>query len=145
MTDPPQSSPFARTFWGRSRRRFQQGLGFVYGTLLIGILVNLVSNLLSFRSIFDWITHHLLISGLIGAGLLLLTVLAFWGDRQSTTKTDSSRLDHQNRAKLLQRVRAKWIEGSLESSLRQVTRIDLQLQEQPDALKNPWQIIVQDP
>lgn len=147
MTDPPQSSPPARTFGSRLRRRLQQGLGFVYGTLLIGIFVNLVSNLLSFNFIFDWSIHHLLITGLTIGGLLLLTVFACWGGQRLLpvmTKTVSSSFDRQNRVKLLKQVRTIWIQGLLEQSLHRTVWIDLHLQEQPSALKNPWRFQVQE-
>jgi hypothetical protein len=147
MTDPPQSSPPAKTFWDRPRRLLQQGLGFVYGTLLLGILVNLVSNLLSFTSILNWITHYLFISGLIGGILLLLTVLAFWGDRRSLpapSRMASPPLDPYDRVKLLKSVRRTWIEGLLEHSLHQAAWIDLCLQEQPDKLENPWRLQMQE-
>ena len=50
----------------------------------------------------------------------------------------------QNRQRLLRRVRARWIQGMLEKSLHQATLIALGLQEQPDALANPWSLIVQE-
>ena len=55
-----------------------------------------------------------------------------------------SSIDRQNRIRLLRRVRANWIEGLLEQSLHQVAWIDLHLQEQPDALENPWRLVVQE-
>jgi DNA polymerase III delta prime subunit len=50
----------------------------------------------------------------------------------------------ENRERLLKRVQVFWIEGVLEQSLNHATRIELGLQEQPDALSNPWQLTVQD-
>jgi predicted NACHT family NTPase len=55
-----------------------------------------------------------------------------------------SPLDQQNRLRLLKRVRATWIEGVLEHSLHQAALIALNLQEQPDALANPWWLTVQE-
>jgi DNA polymerase III delta prime subunit len=55
-----------------------------------------------------------------------------------------SNLQRQNRAQLLKRVRDTWIKGLLEHSLYQVAWIDLHLQEQPDALENPWRFQVQE-
>jgi GTPase SAR1 family protein len=55
-----------------------------------------------------------------------------------------SDMQRQNRARLLKRVRATWIEGLLEHSLHQAAWIGLHLQEQPDALDNPWQFQVQE-
>ena len=52
--------------------------------------------------------------------------------------------DRQNRMRLLKRVRATWIEGVLEHSLHQAAPMALDLQEQPDALANPWRLEVQE-
>lgn len=49
-----------------------------------------------------------------------------------------------NRTHLIKRVRTTWIEGLLEHSLRQATWLDMGLQEQPDALDNPWEMLVQE-
>jgi len=55
-----------------------------------------------------------------------------------------SPIDRQNRLHLLKRVRTIWIAGVLERSLHQASLIALDLQEQPDALANPWQLEVQE-
>ncbi len=55
-----------------------------------------------------------------------------------------SSLQRQNRAVLLKRVRTIWIKGLLENSLHQAAWIDWHLQEQPDALENPWRFQVQE-
>jgi DNA polymerase III delta prime subunit len=55
-----------------------------------------------------------------------------------------SSIQRQNRERLLKRVRAIWIKGLLEQSLHRTTWIDLNLQEQPDALENPWRFQVQE-
>jgi hypothetical protein len=144
MTDPPQSSPPVRTFRDRLRRRLQQGLGFVYGTLLIGILVNLASNLLSFASIFDWITRHLLISGLIGGGLLLLAVLAYWGElrsRPATSKVASS-LNHQNRVQMLKRLRLTY-QQLHQDALQQAIRLELGLMQTPHLVQNTATLLLE--
>lgn len=55
-----------------------------------------------------------------------------------------SPLQRTNRQRLLKKVRAFWIEGLLEASLRQATWIDLHLQSQPGAVENPWRLLVQE-
>jgi predicted NACHT family NTPase len=69
-------------------------------------------------------------------------------DKTITQKQFSSlllpSLERQNRTRLLKQVRAIWIEGLLEQSLHRAAWIDLHLQEQPDALENPWQLQVQE-
>lgn len=55
-----------------------------------------------------------------------------------------SPVQRTNRQRLLKKVRASWVEGLLETSLRQATWIDLHLQSQPDAVENPWHLMVQE-
>ena len=55
-----------------------------------------------------------------------------------------SSVARQNRLRLLKRVRTTWIEGVLEHSLHQAALIALRLQEQPDALANPWHLDIQE-
>jgi transcriptional regulator with XRE-family HTH domain len=52
--------------------------------------------------------------------------------------------EEKNRERMLKRVRLTWIEGVLEHSLHQAALIALGLQEQPDALDNPWHLTVQE-
>ncbi len=49
-----------------------------------------------------------------------------------------------NRQRMLQRVRSRWITGILEHSLYQRTLITLGLQERPDAVDNPWRLTMQE-
>jgi NACHT domain len=55
-----------------------------------------------------------------------------------------SSVDQQNRLRLLKQVRETWVRGVLEQSLYQGCLIELNLQEQPDALDNPWHLEVQE-
>ena len=50
-----------------------------------------------------------------------------------------------NRQRLLRRVRAFWIEGFLEHSLQGAALMSLGLQEQPDAVPDPWHLMLQQP
>src|SRR6266487_413378 len=65
-------------------------------------------------------------------------------ERQQIPARPLSHVERQNRTRLMNRVRATWIEGVLEHSLHQAALIALDLQEQPDALANPWQLEVQE-
>jgi transcriptional regulator with XRE-family HTH domain len=49
-----------------------------------------------------------------------------------------------NRHRMLSRVRSRWIEGVLNNSLYLATLITLGLREQPDAVENPWRLVVQE-
>jgi hypothetical protein len=137
MTNPTQSSPPTRTFRGRLRRLLQQGLKIVYGTLLAGIFVNLLSSMLSFPSILDWITHHLLISGFIGGGLFLLTALAWW-----RKKIPSTSLERQNRTYMLQRLRSTYLQLH-HDALQQAIRLELGLAQMPHAVQNATTLLLE--
>ena len=50
----------------------------------------------------------------------------------------------KNRKSMLKRVRSTWINGVLERSLHRAVFITLGLQEQPDALANPWHLQLQE-
>jgi len=54
------------------------------------------------------------------------------------------RREQENRRIMLQKVRRSWIDGVLARSLYRVARIDLGLEEQPDAIPHPWNAIVQE-
>ncbi len=54
-------------------------------------------------------------------------------------------LAQSNRQRFLRRVHAFWIEGVLEHSLQGAALIALGLQEQLDALANPWHLVLQHP
>ncbi len=66
---------------------------------------------------------------------------------QPWQRGSSSLVLHQtdrNRQRMLKRMRALWISGVLEHSLYRATLIMLGLQEQPDAVENPWQLAMQE-
>jgi transcriptional regulator with XRE-family HTH domain/DNA polymerase III delta prime subunit len=52
---------------------------------------------------------------------------------------------NQNRQRMLQKIRAFWITGVLEQSLHGAALIILGLHEQPDAVVNPWELVLQQP
>src|SRR6266446_1164854 len=51
----------------------------------------------------------------------------------------------RNRERLLRKVRSFWIAGVLEHSVHGAALIALGLHEQPDAVANPWQLVLQQP
>src|SRR5216110_1316427 len=63
---------------------------------------------------------------------------------QHFARVPLSSVQRTNRQRLLKRVRTIWIEGLSEQSLHQAVWIDLHLQKQPDALENPWRLVVQE-
>jgi NACHT domain len=87
----------------------------------------------------------------------LLTVagigFALWQARQQETPVQgtvnplhlSPALAAQNRQRMLAKVRSFWIKGVLENSLHGAALMVLGLQEQPDAVAHPWQLVLQEP
>ena len=61
----------------------------------------------------------------------------------SHSHTSNPSVAERNRRLLLQRVRSFWIEGVLEHSLHGTALMALNLQEQPDAIINPWHLVLQ--
>ncbi len=59
------------------------------------------------------------------------------------SQAPASALQNQNRLRLLRRVRSFWITGVLEHSLYGAALMALGLQEQPDAVANPWHLVLQ--
>jgi len=51
----------------------------------------------------------------------------------------------RNRRAMLELIRNTWIEGVFEQSLHGVVLIELGLEEQPDAVERPWDVLVQMP
>ncbi len=64
---------------------------------------------------------------------------------QASPKPTKSSLTQKNRERLLPKVRAFWVEGVLEHSLHGAAFIALGLEEHPDAVANPWQLVLQHP
>src|SRR5205085_12108429 len=64
---------------------------------------------------------------------------------QSGSKVVKPSLAQSNRQRFLKRVRAFWIDGVLDHSLHGAALIALGLQEQLDALANPWHLVLQHP
>lgn len=54
------------------------------------------------------------------------------------------RRERLNRRRMLGRVKSTWIDGFLKQSLHRMTLLELGLQEQPEALVNPWRYAVQE-
>jgi hypothetical protein len=65
-------------------------------------------------------------------------------ERLKTPAHLSITVDSKMRQQLLRRVRTLWIEGYLGNSLHDAALLALGLQEQPDAIANPWRMVVQE-
>jgi eukaryotic-like serine/threonine-protein kinase len=53
-------------------------------------------------------------------------------------------VEQQNRERLIRRVRSFWITGVLEQSLHHAMVIPLSLQDSPEAVENPWRLVLQE-
>src|SRR5437763_10945178 len=101
------------------------------------ILASYVSNF--FGSAFKPLALPLL--GIIALAVAALTVWLYflqWGTDHSIPKLSS-----WNRQQMLVKVHSFWIKGVLEQSLHGAALIALGLDEQPDAIANPWQFVFQ--
>jgi KaiC/GvpD/RAD55 family RecA-like ATPase len=118
---------------------------FITVIILIGLLTAAGSLLINMASggivISPWVAWPLLI-GVIFAGI----GLAVW-QYLLQTETDRAKgiVNLQNRQRLLAKVYAFWIKGVLEQSLHGAALIALGLQEKPNALADPWQLVLQQP
>jgi hypothetical protein len=117
------------------------GLGFLYGTFCVGILVNLISNLLSFPLLWDWLVQHIPVVSLCGALVVLSTVLAWWpfhkrGDQAGL----SSPFSPVYRKKLIQRLLQTY-QLQRQHALQSQSYLPLRLHERLNATRPPHQRI----
>lgn len=59
-------------------------------------------------------------------------------------KSQQALVDEQNRERLIQRVRNFWIKDVFEKSLHNAALMTLGLQESPEAVENPWRLVIQE-
>jgi len=119
-------------------------------TVLIGLLSGIAPNELPPAATpylrFTW--------PLLGIATLAFIGLTIWLTlRQSASDDDKpiprsehlrQSIEKQNRQRMLERVHASWIKSVLEQSLHGAVLIALELQEQPDAVANPWRLVLQE-
>jgi tetratricopeptide (TPR) repeat protein len=108
-------------------------------TAIGGILINAVSNAVTFLPL--PLTIPLLI--LVIVAMIGITIWQTHLQEEHTTSLPAIKEDQQ-RKRLLTKVRSFWITGVLEHSLYNAVLITLGLQEQPDAVMNPWSLVVQE-
>lgn len=142
----------SRRWWYTVCSWLQPVFRFIWLTLIVGLVVSVASTWLTTRGwnidgtplAWIWLHWFPLLVGSIG--LLIFTIIVEIVVRQhpSAAAFLQSPAFQQNRAALLKRVRAIWIDGLLKHSLHHAARIDLNLQEQPDVILNPWRFQVQE-
>jgi hypothetical protein len=74
-----------------------------------------------------------------------LEVLPSAAQKHTSSQHPGVALARTNRQRFLRKVRAFWITGVFEHSLHGAALIALGLQEQPEAVANPWQLVLQHP
>lgn len=123
----------------------QQKRPFITVIILIGLLTAVSSFLMNVVTggivMPPWVTWPLLILVIFaGIGLAVWQYLLPAGADRMT-----GMVNHQNRQRLLAKVHSFWIKGVLEQSLHGAALIALGLQEKPDVLADPWQLVLQQP
>jgi DNA-binding XRE family transcriptional regulator/DNA polymerase III delta prime subunit len=61
-----------------------------------------------------------------------------------TSLSKGTSVEQQNRERLIRRVHSFWITGVLEQSLHHTVVIPLSLQDAPEAVENPWRLVLQE-
>lgn len=133
----------------------------VWITLIFAFMISLASNLVVAQqtdlsksilvSILHWFarlgllqTLILSILGMFLAITLLSLAYTIWEDHAKIARQSSvPKLNGQNRLRMLNKVQSRWIVGLLEKSLHDRALIALRLHEQPDAVANPWGLVLQ--
>ncbi|MBV9386407.1 MAG: response regulator [Chroococcidiopsidaceae cyanobacterium CP_BM_ER_R8_30] len=69
-----------------------------------------------------------------------VTVNVF-GQQESAARTRLTRQEYHNRQALLSKVSNFWVKGVLETSLHSRALVELGLEERPDAVANPWNMV----
>jgi len=122
------------------------------GTLCLALL-SIATNLAS-SEIQDWLQTQSWYSMprlwlLIAFLVVIEAMIALWRHQISTDSTGvqsvlSDAYLKRNRSQMLLRVRHDWIEGVLDQSLYNLCRLDLDLEDRPDAVDIPLTLIVQE-
>src|SRR5258708_30431630 len=111
-------------------------------TTVGGLLANLAVNQIP-QSILPYVRFAW---PLLGVVTLAVFGLNIWQKRiEMKTELPVPTLGSQNRQRLIEKVRAFWVKGVLEKSLHGAALIELGLYEQPDAVANPWHLVLQQP
>ncbi len=118
-------------------------------TALGGILGNLASNALPaiFMPYLRYVWYSFCAVTAVAIGITVWQYLRQAGsdDNGLIQKFLHHLFYRQHRQQLLAKVRAFWIKGVLEQSLHGAALIALGLQEQPEAVANPWRLVLQQP
>jgi hypothetical protein len=119
--------------------------------LATALILLVVASIAWAITILGWLTTdnpkfeplNVLLSAVIPSVLSLITFLA--SRKVSREPIENTPLDTElrNRKRLLDKVRIYWVEGVLEKSLYAEARLELGMEEKPDAVENPWDMVLQ--
>ena len=136
--------------WIRPLRRLWKVLSWVWGALIIGGLLNILSSWVTTRTPLQWIAGHWGLLLVLAAALLVLTALSYLASAQETTHAPTTtRPVHspaegqQNRERMRQHL-ARWYQEFLDASLMQAAWLDLELADKPDAIYTPVSLVFRD-
>jgi eukaryotic-like serine/threonine-protein kinase len=98
----------------------------------------------------EWLQPHTRLAWPALGILAFITVGLLISEVNSNRPADDSRAgttsqNVTNRDRMLEVVRKIWIDGYLKHSLDNLARVELGLEEKPDAVSRPWDVIVQQP
>ena len=79
------------------------------------------------------------------AGFITWAVASRTSKQETHSTSDLSPLQQKNRERLLEKVHLFWINGVLEKSLYAEARLELGMVEKPEAVENPWDLVLQRP
>ncbi|HVK23895.1 MAG TPA: hypothetical protein VM677_21285 [Actinokineospora sp.] len=120
-----------------NKARWAIGIAYVLGAL-VAIVTNVATGVLPE----SWRPHLWIAWPVLGVLLIGGLVLALRAHRAEAGPVGADRAAFSRKAMLAQ-VRTVWIDGVLDQSLYQRTVVDLGLEERPDALRRPWEILLE--
>lgn len=136
--------------WIRPLRRLWKVLSWVWGALIIGGLLNIVSSWVTTSTPLQWIAGHWGLLLALAAALLVLTVLSYLASAQEATHTPTPKTpvhspaeSLQNRERMRQHL-ARWYQEFLDASLMQAAWLDLELADKPNAVYTPVSLVFRD-
>src|SRR2546428_4080910 len=114
---------------------------------LLSAMTGILGNIVASRPLPPAITPYLEFAWpAFGLVTVLGIAFAVWEVRKEQERDRPTLpFSSQNRTRLLAKVHAFWITGVLEQSLHGAALIELGLYEQPEAIENPWHLVLQEP
>jgi DNA polymerase III delta prime subunit len=123
--------------------------------VVVSVLLAIATNIAASALPESWQTYTWLAWPAVLLFTVMMIVLSVWQGKLHRPANDNQAAEHaakqaakpdtSNRHRMLAEVRRIWIDGYLKHSLDSLVRIELGLEEAPDAVSRPWDLIVQQP